>query len=72
MNAAKHFTRGNEMIDPTKLQYYTLAAWCRGYASGLDKFEYAALIHKLNKVSELLDAVWDEYAREAGYKNAAD
>lgn len=49
------------MIDPNMLQYYTMAAWMRGYAAGLDENEYEALIHKLNKAADMLDAVFARY-----------
>lgn len=28
------------MIDANKLQYFTMAAWLRGYASGLNEYEH--------------------------------
>ena len=52
------------MIDPDKLQYFTMAAWMRGYASGLDTYEHSTLIHKLNKAADMLDAVWGKYQDE--------
>ena len=57
-----------------KLKYYTTAAWLRGYASSFDEENENAksIVHHLMMASELLDAVCDEYAREAGYTNAAD
>ena len=56
------------MIDPGKLEYYTLAAWCRGFASGLEQPKNDTLIYKLKRASKLLDAVWDEYAEKEGLK----
>lgn len=53
-------------LDPTKVKYMTMASWMRGYASGLDEKQYETLIFKLQQASELLDAVWNEYARENG------
>lgn len=52
------------MIDAAKLQYYTTAAWLRGYASGLDEYQHKALIHKLTQAAELLDHVWGNYVNE--------
>jgi hypothetical protein len=52
------------MIDPNKLQYFTMAAWLRGYASGLDEHEHSTLIHKLHKTADMLDAVWGKYQEE--------
>ena len=52
------------MIDANKLQYFTMAAWMRGYAAGLDEYEDKNLIHKLKKAADMLDAVWGKYAEE--------
>ena len=52
------------MIDAGKLQYFTMAAWMRGYASGLDEYEHQALIYKLNKAADMLDAVFSKYTEE--------
>lgn len=52
------------MTDPNKLQYFMMAAWIRGYASGLDERQHQSLIHKLNKAANMLDAVWGEYSEE--------
>jgi len=52
------------MIDATKLQYFTMAAWLRGYASGLDDYNDKTLIHKLNKAADMLDYVWGKYVEE--------
>ena len=52
------------MIDAGKLQYFTMAAWMRGYASGLDEHEHQALIYKLNKAADMLDAVFSKYTEE--------
>ena len=54
------------MIDANKLQYYTMAAWLRGYAAGLDEYSYESLIYKLKKAADMLDAVWGKYAEEQG------
>ena len=54
------------MIDPNKLQYFTMAAWLRGYASGLDEYNDKTLIHKLNKAADMLDYVWGKYLEEEG------
>ena len=52
------------MIDANKLQYFTMAAWLRGYASGLDEYNDKTLIHKLNKAADMLDYVWGKYLEE--------
>jgi hypothetical protein len=50
------------MIDPKKLQCYTMAHRLRGYADGIvDKDRHDTLIHTLNKAAALLEDVWDEY-----------
>ncbi len=54
-------------MDPNKIKYYTTAAWLRGYASSFDESEISkAIVYKLKLASELLDAVWDEYAKQEG------
>jgi len=52
------------MLDGNKLQYFTTAAWLRGYASGLEEYEHKSLIHKLNQAADLLDYVWGRYVDE--------
>jgi hypothetical protein len=52
------------MIDANKLQYFTMAAWMRGYAEGLDEYEDKNLIYKLKKAADMLDSVWGKYAEE--------
>jgi hypothetical protein len=52
------------MIDADKLQYFTMAAWMRGYASGLDEYQHKTLIFKLNKAADMLDYVWGQYQKE--------
>ena len=52
------------MIDAGKLQYFTMAAWLRGYADGLNEYENKTLIFKLNKAADMLDYVWGKYAEE--------
>lgn len=52
------------MIDPNKLQYFTMAAWMRGYAAGLDGDLHSALVYKLNKAADMLDFVWGRYVEE--------
>ena len=50
------------MIDPKKLQCYTMAHRLRGYADGIvDKDRHSALIYTLKKAAALLEGVWDEY-----------
>ena len=54
-------------MDPDKLKYYTTAAWLRGYASSFDDNENSkSIVYKLKLASELLSAVWDEYAKQEG------
>ena len=54
-------------MDPNKIKYYTTAAWLRGYASSFDESENSkAIVYRLNMAAELLDAVWDEYAKQEG------
>jgi hypothetical protein len=52
------------MMDPNKLQYFTTAAWMRGYAQGLDEYQHKTLIHKLNQAASLLEHVWGLYVEE--------
>ena len=52
------------MIDANKLQYFTMAAWLRGYASGLYGYENETLKHKLNKAADMLDYVFGKYVEE--------
>lgn len=52
------------MIDANKLQYFTMAAWMRGYAAGLDDYQDKALIFKLLKAADMLDAVFGKYTEE--------
>lgn len=54
------------MIDAGKLQYYTMAAWMRGYVAGLDEYQDKALIAKLTKAADMLDAVFGKYTEEIG------
>ena len=49
------------MIDAGKLQYFTMAAWMRGYAAGLDEYQDKELIHKLLKAAQMLDAVFGKF-----------
>ena len=54
-------------MDPNKVKYYTAAAWLRGYASSFDDSENSkSIVHHLMLASQLLDAVWDEYAKKEG------
>ncbi len=50
------------MIDAYKLQYFTTAAWLRGYAQALDEYNDKELINKLTEAADLLDHVWGRYA----------
>ena len=50
------------MIDPRKLQYYTMSHRLRGFADGLEEGrQNDALIGMLNKAASLLEEAWDEY-----------
>jgi hypothetical protein len=49
------------MIDPRKLQYYTMAHRLRGFAEGLDEDRNEALIGMLMKAASLLEEAWDDY-----------
>lgn len=60
------------MLDANKLQYFTMAAWMRGYAAGLDEYEDKNLIYKLKKAADMLDAVWGKYAEEQGLDEEED
>ena len=55
-------------MDPNKVKYYTTAAWLRGYASSFDEENDNAksIVHHLMMASQLLDDVWDEYAKQEG------
>jgi hypothetical protein len=57
-----------KMIDANKLQYFTMAAWLRGYADGLDDYEDKNLKLKLAKAADMLDYVWGRYVEEEGEK----
>lgn len=58
------------MIDATKLQYFTLASWLRGYAGGLDRDVHPALVYKMTQAAELLEAVWEEHIAKEEKKDA--
>ena len=55
-------------MDSEKLKYYTTAAWLRGFSRLFDEDDEnsKAILYKLTLASKLLDAVWDEYAKEQG------
>lgn len=54
-------------MDLNKIKYYTTAAWLRGYARSFDGSENSkAIVYRLMMAAELLDAVWDEYAKQEG------
>jgi hypothetical protein len=57
------------MIDPKKLQCFTMAHRLRGYAEGLDEYKHEALINMLINASLLLEESWDEYAVANGYQD---
>ena len=52
------------MIDPNKLQYFTMAAWLRGYADSLNEHEQRTLVNKLKKAAGMLDEVWGKYVEK--------
>lgn len=56
------------MTDPRMLNYYTTAAWLRGFVSSFDKENKYndAIINRLTLAAELLDEVWDQYAKKEG------
>jgi len=49
------------MIDPKKLQYFTMAHRMRGYAEGLDEDRHEHLVYMLMRAAEMLEEAWDEY-----------
>lgn len=51
------------MIDPNKLQYFTMAAWLRGFAEGIDNGTTVstANVNKLKKAADMLDFVFSDY-----------
>jgi hypothetical protein len=55
---------GGKIMDAGKLQYFTMAAWMRGYATSLEEYQHRALIFKLNKAADMLDAVFAKYTEE--------
>ena len=54
------------MIDANKLQYFTMAAWLRGYSDCLDEYEDKYLKGKLLKAADMLDHVWGRYVENEG------
>ena len=56
------------MTDPRMLNYYTAAAWLRGFINSFDKENKYndAIINRLTLAAELLDEVWDQYAKKEG------
>jgi hypothetical protein len=49
------------MIDPKKLQYYTMAHRMRGFADGLDNDRHRQLIQMLRWSADMLEEAWNEY-----------
>lgn len=49
------------MINPKKLQYYTMSHRLRGYAEGLDEDMHEGLINMLVRAASMLEEAWDEY-----------
>ena len=62
------------MINASKLQYFTMAAWMRGYAAKLsdDDYEDKKLAQKLEKAADMLDAVFSKYTEEFGEDHEAN
>ena len=60
------------MIDPNMLQYFTTAAWARGYADGLDKYEHDALKTRLYKIADMLDCVFNSYIEHRESEDGLD
>ena len=56
------------MTDPRMLNYYTTAAWLRGYVNSFDRDNKYndAIINRLTLAAELLSEVWDSYAKKEG------
>lgn len=55
-------SKGKQMIDARKLQYYTMAHRMRGFAEGIiDQDRHEALVHMLMKAAMLLEEAWDDY-----------
>jgi hypothetical protein len=48
----------------TALQYYTMSAWMRGFASGLHEDHDEALKRELLKAADLMELVWQEYEKQ--------
>lgn len=48
----------------TALQYYTMSAWMRGFASGLHEEYDKTLKRELLKAADLMEWVWDEYEKQ--------
>lgn len=48
------------MIEASKLEYFTLAAWLRGLAEGLNRDDDVSpvIIAKLNRAAQMLDYVF--------------
>jgi len=49
------------MINPKKLQYYTMSHRLRGCAEGLDEDMHKGLINMLVRAASMLEEAWDEY-----------
>lgn len=50
------------MMDARKIQYYTTAAWLRGYAARLDEYQDQQLIHKLTQAATMLECVFGKFS----------
>ena len=54
------------MIDASKLQYFTMAAWARGYADALDEYEDEYLKKNLVKIAGMLEFVFSSEVDRGG------
>jgi hypothetical protein len=59
--------KGEEM-QMRMMRYYTTAAWLRGYVSSLDPKNEVnrAVIAHLTAAEQLLQDIWDKYAKQEG------
>jgi hypothetical protein len=56
------------MIDRDKLEYFTMAAWLRGYAEGNDQNDMVspAITKKIKRAAEMLDFVFNNEVNHGG------
>ena len=59
------------MIDSGKLEYFTLAAWLRGYAEGSDNGDYVSpsISKKLRRAADMLEFVFKSEVDFGGNEN---